>query len=267
MLRPPYKRYETLYIYAFREGHPDLHNLEDPDLIGYWEEDGLGVLFFHKPKQELVKELIKKYNLILDIKDVVPFSQWNEKRIPEPLTIGDLKIAPLWYEGSWDLIFDPSVVFGEGKHPTTYLMLTLSWDFYNRFGLPHSILDLGCGTGILSLFWAKKGAKVKALDINPLCVKVTKRNLELNSLKAEVLLGDVRTYRDFGCHLLLANLYKGLLRDLFQREEFFSAEYYLISGFTVGMEEDLLKALEGKPVKVLERREEDNWVGYLLRRS
>jgi len=264
MLKGPYKNYETLCLYGFREGHPALHELEDEDLIGYWEEDGLGVLFFHRPKDSLIEELIKRYGLKLEIKDVVPYSQWNEKRVPQPFEIGPVKIAPLWYEGEWDLIFDPSVVFGEGRHPTTFLMLYASYDFYKEYGLPESILDLGCGSGLLSLFWAKLGGRVRALDINPLCVKVTKQNLQLNGLSAEVSLGDVRTFADFTSELILANLYKGLILDLLKRPEFFSAKYYLLSGFTTGMEEEIREGLQNKPLKLLKRLEREHWVCYLL---
>lgn len=267
MLRPPYRRYETFYIYAFREGHPALRDLDDPDLIGYWEEDGLGVLFFHKAKDELVETLSKKYNLQLEIKDVIPYTQWNEKRIPQPFEIGPFKIAPLWFEGDFDIIFDPSVVFGEGTHPTTTLMLEMSWELFQEKGLPKGVLDLGCGSGILTLFWAKLGAKVISLDINPLCVKVTKKNLQLNDLEAEVMEGDVRTYPFPAAELYLANLYKGLLLELFERPSFFQTKYHLLSGFTTGMEEEILKGLENKPVKVVKRKEKENWVSYLLCQS
>lgn len=267
MLKAPYQRYETLYIYGFREGHPALRDFEERDLIGYWEEDGIGVLFFHQPKDELIEELIQKYELILEVKDVVPYSQWNEKRVPEPFEVGDLKIAPFWYEGKWDLVFDPSVVFGEGRHPTTLLMLSASWDFYKEKGIPESVLDLGCGSGILTLFWAKLSARVKALDINPLCVKVTRRNLELNGLSAEVFEADVRTFKEFSSELILANLYKGLLLELFERKEFFSGRCYLLSGFTIGMEEEIREGLKDKPLKLYRRYERENWVCYWLWRS
>ncbi|MFN3920996.1 MAG: 50S ribosomal protein L11 methyltransferase [Caldimicrobium sp.] len=263
MLKPPYKRYETFYIYAFREGHKELRNFDDPDLIGYWEEDGLGVLFFHQPKDALVEELIKRYNLILEIKDVVPYSQWNEKRIPKPFEVGPFKIAPLWFEGDWDLIFDPSVVFGEGTHPTTLLMLELSWEFFKEKGFPKKVLDLGCGSGILTLFWAKLGAEVLAVDINPLCVKVTHKNLELNGLSAKVFEADVREWEDFTAELILANLYKGLLLDLFKKETFLQGSYYLISGFTLGMEEEIKEGIKNR-FKILKRREREAWVSYLL---
>jgi ribosomal protein L11 methyltransferase len=264
MLRPPYKEYTQFYIYGFRKAHPELRDFDDPDLIGYWEEDGIGVLFFHKPKDVLVDSLVKKYNLILDVKDVVPFSEWNERRIPRPFKVGPIRIAPIWYEGEYDLRFDPSVVFGEGRHPTTEMVLNASWDLYNLDPTIEKVFDLGCGSGILTLLWAKLGKKVVALDYNPLCVRVAKHNLALNNLSAEVIEGDVREHLPYEGDLILANLYKGLLLELLSKKEFFSARYYILSGIVYTMCEEIESALAKAPVKILEKREKDNWVCYLL---
>ncbi len=265
MLRPPYQRYETFYIYGFRNTHPALREFDDPDLIGYWEEDGIGVLFFHQPKDELVNKLAERYNLLLDVKDVVPFTEWNERRIPQPFNIGPIKIAPLWFEGEYDLKFDPSIVFGEGRHPTTEMVLKVSWELYQKDQTIKRVYDLGCGSGILTLFWAKLGAEVTALDYNPLCVKVTKKNLELNNLKGEVIEGDVREHLPYKGDLILANLYKGLLLELLSKQEFFSAKYYLLSGIVVSMAVELEEVLQKSSVEILEKREKENWLCYLLK--
>ena len=264
MLKGKYKKYETLYIYSFKNSHPALRELDDEDLIGVWEEDGVSVLFFHKPKEKLVEELMKKYGLELDVKDVMPYESWNEKRVPKPFEVGPYKIAPVWYEGEWDLVFDPSVVFGEGSHPTTSMMLELSWEFYQSFGNPCRVLDIGCGTGILSLFWAKLGAEVIAVDINPLCVKVTRHNLNLNGLSAEVIEGDIKKLLPIKVDLVLANLYKGLLEELFNLPPFWKSRFYLVSGFINIMEKELLNALKNTNTEILWRREKDNWIIWLL---
>lgn len=264
MLKGKYKNYDVIYIYTFKNSHPELRKLKDEDLIGVWEEEGINILFFHKPKDELIEELIKKYQLYLEVKDVVPYEHWNEKRIPKPFKIGPFTIAPIWYKGKWDLIFDPSVVFGEGTHPTTSMILELSWEFYQNFGVPKKVLDIGCGTGILSLFWAKLGANVIAVDINPLCVEVTKNNLALNNLSGKVIEGDIKRLLPIKADLVLANLYKGLLEELFEFPSFWSNKYYLISGFLCEMEEELLRKLESNNKKIVQRKESENWVSWLI---
>ncbi len=267
MLRGKYKEYKDLYIYIFKRGNPALKNLEDEDFIGAWEEDGVEVLFFHKPKDELIEKLIEKYGLELEEKDRVSYEKWNENRFPRPVKIGDIKIAPVWYEGEWDLVFDPSVVFGEGGHPTTVMMLELSWEFYKRFGKPERVVDMGCGSGILTLFWAKLGASILSIDINPLCIEVTRHNLALNNLldRAEVKEGDVKSFLPIKADLVLGNLYKGLLLDLLGLPSFWTSSYYLVSGFSVAMERELKEALKPCPAEIIVRKEMKNWVCWLLK--
>lgn len=60
MLKPPYTRYDRIYTY-----HVDGSTLPapyDPDLIGTWEEDDKTILIFHRPKDELVRELCRKHS-------------------------------------------------------------------------------------------------------------------------------------------------------------------------------------------------------------
>jgi len=267
MLGRKYKRYERLYIYLFKEGHPALRNLEDEDLIGYWEEDGMGILFFHVPKDLLIEKLCKEYHLECINKEVMSYEEWVEHRLPRPLKVGNLTIAPLWFEGSWDLVFDPSVVFGEGTHPTTYMMLELSWELYSHIYKPKSVLDIGCGSGILTLFWAKLGAEVIAVDLNPLCIRVTENNLRLNRLLQKVILkeGDILTLLPIKTDLVMANLYKGLLFSLFEKETFWVYKYYLFSGFTTAMEKEILEVLKKRPLELIRRKELEDWVGLLFK--
>ncbi len=265
MLRGKYKKYDILYIYTFKNSHSVLRTLKDEDLIGVWEEDGINILFFHKPKEGLIKELIERYRLELESKEIISYEHWNEKKVPKPLRIGPFTIAPVWCEGKWDLIFDPSVVFGGGTHPTTFMLLELGWEFCQNFGIPNKVLDIGCGTGILSLFWAKLGSNIIAVDINPLCIEVTKNNLALNNLSGKVIEGDIKKLLPIKVDLILANLYKGLLEELFELPSFWCGKYYLISGFLCEMEEEILRKLKIINKKIIQRKESENWVCLLIK--
>ena len=267
MLKGKHKNYQNLYTYMVKPSHPKLHQLEDEDFIGFWEEDGMGILFFHRPKEELIEKLVEQYELEVYDKQVIPYKEWNENRFPQPIKVGNLTIAPVWVEGNWDLVFDPSVVFGEGQHPTTAMMLELSWELYTKFDKPKHVLDIGCGSGILTLFWAKLGANVTAVDLNPLCIKVTEHNLELNGLRnqAELKQGNILDLLPIKAELVLGNLYRLLLLKLFENEHFWQAKYYLLSGFSLDMEKELLEKISTLPLEMVIRRTSQNWVCWLVK--
>ncbi len=131
-----------------------------------------------------------------------------------PLRVGrHICIRPAWLEsvaqpGDIELILDPGMAFGTGTHPSTQLCLVA---LEALAPLPPRVLDLGCGSGILSIAAARLGAaRVWALDIDPLAVKVTQENAARNGVAGVVtaqqgsldsLLGSPRR---FG--LVLANI-------------------------------------------------------------
>ena len=265
MLKPPYKKYETLYLYAFSGTHPDLRTLKDPDFIGCWEEEDLTVLFFHRPKEALCQEIPSRYDLKFELSAAVPFSSWGEGRDLSPFKIGPFWWAPVWEKGPYDLYYDPGVVFGSGKHPTTQMMLEGLWRLWQTRGPLARVLDLGCGSGLLSLLAAKLGVQIKAVDRNPLCVALTRHNLKLNGLEGEVQEKEILEILGEPADLILANLYKGLLLDLLGLPSFQNYPLYLISGFTVTMEEEIQGAVRTAGLRIEERQEKEGWVCLLLK--
>lgn len=103
--------------------------------------------------------------------------------------IGDVWLGPPWEAPPADavpVVIDPGRAFGTGGHPTTRLCL----DFLQ--GLPRgSLVDLGCGSGVLAVAAAKLGfAPVIAVDNDSAAIEVTEENAERNGVTVEARLGD-----------------------------------------------------------------------------
>jgi ribosomal protein L11 methyltransferase len=111
----------------------------------------------------------------------------------KPVRIGErLVIKPTWedyQELPGDLIIkiDPGMAFGTGAHPTTRMCLeSLERICFDQCGgkLPDAVLDVGTGSGVLSIAAALMGAtRITALDIDPEAIRVTRENLELNAVE------------------------------------------------------------------------------------
>lgn len=119
-------------------------------------------------------------------------ADWAEawKAHYHPVRLGKrLFIRPLWIDvqtspGDIEIALDPGMAFGTGTHPTTNLCLEALEDLVQPGA---RVLDLGCGSGILSIAAAKLGAaRVYALDIDAMAVRVTRENAEQNGVADKI---------------------------------------------------------------------------------
>ena len=266
MLKPPYTRYSRIYTY-----HIDgtgLPALDDPDFIGSWIEDDKTILVFHKPKTDLVEKLCKQHNCLLFYQADIDYNDWEMGQEVIPFSIGPLTVAPVWNKDHADIRIDPSVVFGNGFHPSTRLCLETLITYHNELDSGFTALDLGCGTGLLSIGAAWLGASsVVAVDFNSLACEVTKQNATHNNVQEtiEVRQLDLRKeIPDTGVDVVIANLHHGLLIDLFNSPSFWKARLYILSGFMPHEEELLLAALPDKPPAFLNRNSRDKWRMWVL---
>lgn len=99
----------------------------------------------------------------------------------EPIESGEFYIHPSWHEpksGKINITIDPALAFGSGHHATTASCL----EMISRYLLSNdTVIDVGCGSGILGLACKKKGASsVDLCDTDPLAVQSTKENFERN---------------------------------------------------------------------------------------
>ena len=133
----------------------------------------------------------------------------------EPIQItATLWIIPTWHTppdpAAINLTIDPGLAFGTGSHPTTHLCL--QWLEQNLAG-GESVLDYGCGSGILTIAAMKLGAgRAAGVDIDPQAINASRQNAELNAVAAKFYLpGDApKTTNDIVVANILTNPLKVL---------------------------------------------------------
>jgi ribosomal protein L11 methyltransferase len=132
-----------------------------------------------------------------------------------PIHAGErLWIVPTWHEapepGAINIVLDPGAAFGTGSHPTT--RLCLAWLERNvRAG--DSVLDYGCGSGILAIAALKLGAaRAVATDIDPLALEAARYNSQRNAVALEV--ADAQSALTGAVRITVANILANPLRML-----------------------------------------------------
>jgi ribosomal protein L11 methyltransferase len=132
---------------------------------------------------------------------------WQDRwrQFHKPVRVGSLWIGPPWETPDADaiaVVIDPGRAFGTGGHPTTQLCLQLLEDEERA-----SVLDVGCGSGVLSIAAAKLGFDpVTALDFDPQAVEATERNALDNGVVVDVSQADLREDSLPEAALALANI-------------------------------------------------------------
>lgn len=143
---------------------------------------------------------------------------WNEKWETyyfEPIVVADKCVIHSSFHKDiplvdYDIVINPKMAFGTGHHETTQLMLETILTL-NVVG--KTVLDMGCGTSVLAILAAKRGAKLLlGVDIDDWCVDNSVENLSLNNVSnVEVLQGDAKCLVDRNFDIIFANINRNIL--------------------------------------------------------
>ena len=181
-----------------------------------------------------------------------------------PVEIPPFYIHPTWEtpkEGMLNIAIDPALAFGTGHHPTTASCLRAIAKYVNP---GDSVMDVGCGSGILAIAAIKKGAEVDACDTDPLSVENATVNAEQNGVSYRKLWEGPINDTDEKYNVIIANIVADVLvfiaSDL--KKRLHEGGILILSGIMDKYEDKVLRSY--KTFDLTERIVENEWVTLVM---
>ena len=169
----------------------------------------------------------------------------------------------------FNIRINPQMAFGTGHHETTFMMMLSMLDVEERIA-GGSVLDMGCGTGVLAILAAKMGAgKTFAVDIDAVAAESAFWNAITNrvSRKVEVACGDASLLQAASYDVILANIHRNIIiQDMpTYVRSLRRGGLLLLSGF---YDSDIPAVLEaGSALEAVSRRSRDGWACLTLKKQ
>ncbi|MGN0664211.1 MAG: 50S ribosomal protein L11 methyltransferase [Negativibacillus sp.] len=178
-----------------------------------------------------------------------------------------LVVRPAWEEyeakeGEIVLTLNPGMAFGTGTHHTTSLCMEL----LEKYLTPEdTVLDVGCGSGILAITAALLGAKtIIGCDIDEVAVKVAGENAELNQVGDRISFhqGDLTSQVEGSFQVIVANIVADVIIRLCDDVAKYLAKggVFIASGIIEERRDDVLAAMDRQGIEIMEERKNGGWV-------
>lgn len=201
----------------------------------------------------------------------------NWKKFFSSFTIENILIKPTWEDvkpedkDKFMIEIDPGISFGTGKHETTQLCIRQLIK-YIKDGHP-KVLDVGCGSGILSIVALKLGAsEVVGTDLDADCMISTRENMKVNHLDEKLgtfyvgnLIDDVDLQKQVGTEeydIVVANILADVIIPMAPviPDRLRKGGYFITSGIIDFKEDEVRDAIEKTGLKVIEINHQGEWV-------
>ena len=248
---------------------------DETDIIFYLDENEESKALLQEIKISAMKlksdELYGKYQDLGRMyveSDIVDDADWKDrwKKDFTSFRVSDrFGIKPSWDdndpEGEFTIEIDPGMAFGTGAHETTRLCLQ---SLEETLEPGKSVLDIGTGSGILSIAAAMLGAgDIKSVDIDEDAIAVARENFERNNVLGDIDLSvaDILEGVDFKADIIVANLITGLIIEIVSSLEtnLNDGGVIILSGILTEEKNKILEALGENDYTPLEMREDGEW--------
>lgn len=258
--------------------------------VSFYLEDGKD----HREILEQVKAGIEEQRQFVDVgegtitasdtEDLDWMNNW--KQYFHAFTIDDILIKPTWEElkpedkDKFLIEIDPGISFGTGKHETTQLCIRQLSKYIKEYkkDAPVKVLDVGCGSGILSIVALKLGADfVLGTDLDENCITSTRENMEINHLPAESgnfyvgnLIDDMELQSKVGTSdIVVANILADVIIPMAKVIPSLLKEggVFITSGIIDFKENEVRDAIKAAGMEIIEVNHQGEWVNVTARKN
>jgi ribosomal protein L11 methyltransferase len=234
---------------------------------------------FRAPLKQYIEDVFSHADLpIPDMRErMIKNVEWTEeyRKSVQPIRIaGDVLIRPPWHptqpDAAYDIQIEPKMAFGTGTHETTRSCLTI---IRRRFTKGDRFLDLGTGSGILSILASRMGASyIKAIDYDLAAVNNCKENFEINQVNTpnEILFGSIeKCERDDPYDFVCANIIKSTILPIIPRliKLTRSGGTLVLSGLLTPDEPDISATLTENGESNFEIMPDEKWLTFTVIRK
>ena len=241
-----------------RDGVIIVRSEDELDIVEY------GVQHFAKSLSQTLNKDVE-VDTRLETKENIDWISRYQKSV-QPIEIGDFYIHPSWVERKKDklnILIDPALAFGSGHHETTYGCLLMLQKYLQK---DDRVLDVGCGSGILSIASAKLGASVDFCDTDEIAVKNARENFKLNSEEYNNSWSGSVQKRESEYDVVIANIIADVLimlsSDLINATK--KSGILILSGIL----DKYVDRVESrfKSMKIVEKYKKDEWYTLVIKR-
>ena len=240
-------------------------SLLDEEISGITENNDNSLIYFKKNYEESISKKLNESSHITNWNwSIVEEENWNKscEDFFKPVTISNkVQIIPKWYQEDnnyMNIIINPALAFGTGHHETTFLMIEeiIKKDLVNK-----TVIDIGTGSGILSILAKKMDAKsVYAIDNDLLTNNNFYENLELN--KVRDIDFEIKDCFDLGSiefDYIFANINFNVLKKLIPMIKK-NGTTLIISGVLSSDKSNVVKILEESEKKIKNISRKKEWI-------